>query len=76
MTNKRERVIITIEREIIEREEKKMFEKMMNEVIKRFGFESDEAILFCQFCEFVEEGIIKEDKKLNVKNWYHDLMEV
>lgn len=51
-----------------------MYKRKMNKVIKSFGLESDEAILFCNFCEFVEKGVIKEDKNLNVKNWYKDLM--
>ena len=31
-----------------------MLENLMDEVIKRFGFESDEAIMFCNCCESLE----------------------
>ena len=36
------------------KEKKKMLENLMDEVIKRFGFESDEAIMFCNCCESLE----------------------
>lgn len=36
-----------------------MFEEMMDEIIRMFGFEDEKTIQFCQYCEQVEKGEIK-----------------
>ncbi len=51
-----------------------MFDKLMDEVIKRFGFEAEETILFCQLCEDTEKEIVKIDI-IKVEDFYRLLME-
>lgn len=72
MTNKRECVRITIERE---KERNKMFEEMMNNVIKKYGFEANETITFCTMCELVEKGLMEEKGKFSLVKMYEILME-
>ncbi len=45
-------------------------EKMMAEVIRKFGFEVQETICFCKFCETVESWEDKEYADLCVKTMY------
>lgn len=35
-----------------------MLERMMDDIIEKYGFESAAAINFCQVCENVEETIL------------------
>lgn len=39
-----------------------MMERMMNEVIKRFGFEAEVTIQFCTFCEAFEKGLMTKER--------------
>ena len=51
-----------------------MFDKLIDEIIRRFGFEATETILFCQLCEDVEKG--KDNTTIiTVEDFYRFLME-
>lgn len=52
-----------------------MFEEMMNNVIKKYGFEANETITFCTMCELVEEKTIKENEEFSLVKMYEVLME-
>lgn len=39
-----------------------MMERMMNEIIKRFGFEAEVTIQFCTFCEAFEKGLMIKER--------------
>lgn len=52
-----------------------MFDEMMDNVIRKFGFEANETITFCILCEQVENGLVKEDDKFSVEKLYDVLME-
>ena len=51
MTNYKERVILNVsnEREVIKMNEK--FKGMMDDIIRKFGFENIHTIIFCGMCE-------------------------
>ena len=49
----------------------KALELMMNDVIKKYGFETDETITFCTLCE---QATNKEEEKA-IEKMYKDLME-
>ena len=51
-----------------------MFDEMMDEIIKRFGFEATETINFCIICERVERGHYKEEEII-IENLFKLLME-
>jgi hypothetical protein len=52
-----------------------MFEEMMNDVIKKYGFEANETITFCTMCELVEKGLMEEKGKFSLVKMYEILME-
>lgn len=49
----------------------KALELMMNDVIRKYGFETNETITFCLLCEQITN---KEEENVVVK-MYQDLME-
>ena len=52
-----------------------MFEEMINDVIKKYGFEANETITFCTMCELVEKGLMEEKGKFSLVKMYEILME-
>lgn len=52
-----------------------MIKEMMNDIIKKFGFEANETITFCTLCELVEKDLMKEDEKFSLVKMYEALME-
>jgi hypothetical protein len=49
-----------------------MLNTLMDDVIKKFGFESEETVMFCNCCELLEN---EDDAKLIVMSIYKYLME-
>lgn len=47
-----------------------MYNNLMDNIIKKFGFEDVRTICFCQLCENVEKNILKEDNNLNITKFY------
>lgn len=49
-----------------------MFKEMMDEVIKKYGFEAIETIKFCHECEVAEQRIEAIKKEVeNIFEWYY-----
>lgn len=57
-----------------EKERKTMIKEMMNDIIKKYGFEANETITFCTLCECVEEEVIEENEKFSLVKMYEILM--
>lgn len=57
-----------------EKERKTMIKEMMNDIIKKYGFEANETITFCTLCECVEKEIIEENEKFSLVKMYEILM--
>lgn len=50
------------------------FTEMMNNVIKRFGFENDTTIYFCRMIEKIEQESNPEYCKAMVEGFYNAIM--
>ena len=50
-------VIFDGEEIIVQRQGKKMFEKIMDKAIRRFGFEDKRTIIICTVCEKIADAL-------------------
>lgn len=51
-----------------------MYDILVDDIIRKFGFEDNRTICFCSIIEMVEKGDFEENDILNVTKFYKYLM--